>query len=186
MPTISLPRLRDLLRAYQLTPKNLKLAGVVAALEQRDEFMRSADAVETIMMHRIGLPRIVVRTTDGPVFVADRSILTQMSADGRLPVTETERLVRRLDRRKRQWWSQASEIGLRGLRRRERDAAAKSRRLVRRFLRRPSTDIPTIAAKLVLFSAQVDGSGRDYELILRELLALQDCCALLDRSREAR
>ncbi len=176
MPTISLSRLRELLRTYQLELDDPLFMGLIAALELRDQFMDSADAVETLMIRRIGLPRIVVATADGPVFVADVPTLLVLSADLRLPETETDRLIRRLERRHRQWWSQASEIGLRGLRRRERHAAIKSANLVRHFLRRPSPKIATIAAKVALLAAQADDAGPSYVWVLNDVLALGERC----------
>lgn len=141
-------------------------------LNERDAITQAADRIEAVMDETVGLPSVVVVTPTGPRVIRDNSALQGLVAVGLLGAEEGDRLERRLLRRHRQWLEQSSAIGLRGLRRRERRAAHRCARLVRRYLRSPAADFTTLALKLALLAARAEGRSPLCEQLLREVMRL--------------
>lgn len=172
MVTISLPRLHDQLEHVGLRPDDPAFRRLLEVLKGRDVITQTADRVEAVMDETVGLPSVVVVTTTGPRVIRDTSTLEGLIADGLLGIDEGDRLERRLLRRHRQWLDQSSAIGLRGLRRRERQAAHRCARLVRRYLCSPAADFTTLALKLALLAARAEGRSPLCEQLLRDLMRL--------------
>jgi hypothetical protein len=172
MVTISLPRLHVQLDRAGLRPDDLAFRRLLEVLNERDAITQAADRIEAVMDETVGLPSVVVATPTGPRVIRDTSTLRDLMAEGLLGADEGDRLERRLLRRHRQWLDQSSAIGLRGLRRRERRAADRCTRLVRRYLRSPAADFTTLALKLVLLAARAGGRSPLCEQLLRDVMRL--------------
>jgi hypothetical protein len=172
MVTISLPRLHVQLDRVGLRSHDPAFRRLLEALNERDVITQAADRIEAVMEGTVGLPSLVVVTPTGPRVVRETSTLQGLIANGLLGVDEGDRLERRLLRRHRQWLDQSSAIGLRGLRRRERQAAGRCARLVRRYLRSPAADFTTLALKLALLAARAEGRSPLCEQLLRDVMRL--------------
>lgn len=172
MATISLQRLRVLLRRAKITTSTHAFDELLAALAARDVSMQRADILEAEINAEVGLPRVVIEQEDDLLFVASQATIDQLVSDGKLDAADADWMKRRLARRQQQWWEQASLLGLRGLRRRERRLARYARALVRSFINKPGHDLLEIRLKLALVIASETPCPAHLSRLLDDLIRL--------------
>lgn len=172
MPTLSLARLTALIPSEVTSPSDPEFAELLHWLRRRDQFTALGDALEQKLIGLIGWPSIAVQLTSGFVTISDQADIRQLLASSALNQNDAERLSRRLDRRWKQWRSQMSETGLRGLRRREHAAAQHSVRLARRILLRPARNLQAIEIKIALLAAKAEGADPIVVQLHRDVIAL--------------
>lgn len=172
IPTIALQQFRDMLYRGRVAVVGEEVSDLLDLLLLRDQTMRLADQLEATMAATIGYPRIIVKAGENVRAVASQDLLTQLVEDGTLSEADGEWLGRRLARRQHQWWQQASELGLRGLRRRERSFALHASQLADRILAKRPATLVEITGKLALLAAAQAPERRHVIGLLDDVAAL--------------
>lgn len=153
MLTLSLVLLRQSLRRANQVVVDPEIVNLLDLLAHRDLTTHRADRLEAVMLRQIGSPAVVAIVGNQPTPIASYDILDGLVRQGLVTPADAERIGRWLTRRLQQWWGQASAIGLRGVRRRERRYAHQSRQLAGGILRRRAPSLEQIKVKLALLSA---------------------------------